>query len=252
MEKEKLNLSKLAAQAKDGKIEIVYREGAAERFLDPIKPLEEIGLNLYGNIGTVTEFLRKRNDLFTPKECNITVDEYSITFTGNECQKGNKRSTTVKSIIESTKEFNELIINNDDLFDSQELAKYLRRRKNLFISEEQFNLVWKALSSFEAEVKKRIEKADDRSGNAVSFIKQEVTHNMPKNFNLLFRPFKGSELISIKVEVEVDSNTLKCQLVSFDIDEKVEKARVDLIESELESEISVDVKVRDFCITVFQ
>ena len=224
--KEKIN--ELIGHAENGQIEVIYREGKAQELLKPVEPLQKQPLQINGNYGTVLAFLKKRAHLFEPDNCNINVclNGNYIVFTGNECQGNNEYPTIVRSELHLTKEIKNLEINNEAEFEPMELAKYLRKRKNLFPDPEEFGSVFTALSSFKAEVQRQIEKADDRSGNATNLIKQQVTSNLPKKFGLKLRPFENvEEKILFEVEIDVNPHSLECSLLSFDLDEKLDKLR---------------------------
>lgn len=257
MEKKELDLnqlSELASNAKDGKLIIEFREGEAAKLLPPVAPLVIKPLNLSGNIGTIAQFLKTRKHLMNDDSCNICVDvnRGEIIFTSNECQENDKHVLTVKSSLKTTKIFEEIEINSGREFEALELSRFLRLRKGLFKDPDQYNKVWLSLSAFKAEVQRRIEKADDRSGNAVHFIKQEVTSNMPKVFTLSLPIFENADKITVDVEIEVSADTLRCTLVSFDYDEKIEALKLALIESELNTEIDTELKVSDFCLTYYK
>jgi len=251
---ENAQIIELAKAAKDGKIEVIYREGKAEEILAPVKPLEKKQLVLIGNSGTVLEFLRKRAHLFKPDSCNIEVitDDNQIIFQGNESQENNDFITIVKSFLTTTKDLQGLDINEDNYYAPLDLSRYLRKRKNLFTDSEEFKLVFTALSTFQAEVNRQIEKADDRTGNASNVIKQTVVSNLPKKFSLSVKPFQNVDrYITIEIEIDVNPNSLDCTLLSFDIDEKIDLLRKEIIEKELESEISEGTKLRDFCVVFY-
>ena len=253
MEKEKLDLLQLATAAKDGKVVIEIREGQAAKLLDPIKPIEKKQLSIAGVIGTVFEFLSKRRLLFLAEnsQLKVNVNEGFIIFFGNECDDNENLKTTVVSQLELTDTFKELEINTDREFETLELSRFLRKRKLLFTDSDQYLKVWNALSCFQGEISKRIEKADDRSGNATRFIKQELTSNMPKEFQLKVQVFENTTPILIDVEIDVNPDNLKCSLISYRLDEDCETLKKSLIEGELNSFLFEDFKLRDFCITYY-
>ena len=254
----------LAKFAKDGKvvIEVHNFKGEAEKFLDPIEPIEPSEINLQGRVGTIAEFLSKRNHQFKDDACNIVVDlnENIMTFTGNERTEDNKEETVISSKIIETKHFKELEVNKPRQFEALELADYLRFRKNMFTDKEQFSKVWAALSSFEAEIDTQVKEANDKTGNSTKFIKQEVTHNMPRIFDLTIPVFEGVKPIKIEVEVDVNPNGLRCSLTSFDLEEKYEELRASLFEAELDQEIAITgsshsedalIELRNFCVVYY-
>ena len=71
-----VNLPEGATQA-----EVVIREGAAEKLLDPKAPVK---INLSGVIGAPVEFLTKRiseEDQINPKRCHVLVDRQKVSIT---------------------------------------------------------------------------------------------------------------------------------------------------------------------------
>ncbi len=253
MDKEKLNLIDLAHAAKDGKIEIEIREGKALELLKPLEPIVKEPLKILGNIGTVSEFLQKRGSLFDPNKCNICVDlrVKCIVFNGNDQNDNGEFKTVVASKLNVTDDYCGIEINTDREFEALELARFLRKRKNMFVDSEQYVKVWSALSSFQAEVQRQITKSDDRTGNAANVIKQQVTSNLPKVFTLSLQVFENAPELIIDVEIDVEPNSLRCSMISFDLQEKIKTQALELIESELNTKISDDETVRDYCVTYY-
>jgi len=248
---ESKELLELAKAAKDGKIELVIRNGEAEKFLDPIKPIEKIELVITGSIGTISEFLKKRHHLFNPENCRVLIEQNCMTFFGNECQDNNELSTFVGSKLKISKDLEKLNINSGSEFESKDLARFLRQRKNLFVDSEQFKTIWGALSQFKAAIDKKVESADDRSGNLRASIQQEVVHNIPKTFQLSMKVFENAPKIKFEVEIDVNPHDLSCSLMSFDVDEKIEEQRDALINNELQQEIKEGVILNDFCVVYY-
>ncbi len=58
----KSKVEDLALLAKDGKVIIEHLTGEAEKFLNPVKPIEKIKLEVKGNIDTPFKFLKKRRN----------------------------------------------------------------------------------------------------------------------------------------------------------------------------------------------
>lgn len=243
----------LAKAAKDGKIEVIIRTGLAEEKLKPVKPIEKVGLKIIGSIGTISNFLKKRHSEFNPINCHIVIDEQEGTtiFNGNECQDNNEHSTIIAGSLSLTKQFKDLSINTGEEHSSAELARYLKKRRNLFTDPEQFKLIWGALSSFEGEIEEQIRVADDKRGNVTNHIKREVTHNLPKNFQLAIQVFENAPKLKFEVEVEVNSMDLSCSLISFDLDEKIEEQRKELIQNELDTELYEGMLLKDYCVVYY-
>lgn len=247
MEEKKSKVEDLALLAKDGKIEIVHRNGPAEEFLKPIAPIEKIALEISGNIDTVFEFLKKRSKLFKPDNCHISVsaENHLIAFKGNDQQSNNDHTTLVIGKMSFSKEFDTLPLNES--FEPLALAKALRLRKHLFTDAEQFRKLFSELSSFKATVSKKIEESDDRTGNATSYIKQEVIHNLSNIFTLKMEVLKGAKELSFDVEIDIDPTDLNCTLVAPELSHLIQEQAKNLLNAELEKEISDGVKMKDFC-----
>jgi len=247
---ESKELLELAKAAKDGKIELVIRNGEAEKFLDPIKPIEKIELVITGSIGTISEFLKKRHHLFNPENCRVLIEQNCMTFFGNECQDNNELSTFVGSKLKISKDLEKLELNSEIEFTPKELAAFLRKRKNLFSDPEQFRSIWGALTQFEGVINKKVESQDNKSGNYRESVQQEVVHNIPKVFQLSMRLFENAPKIKFEVEIDISQN-LKCSLMSFDVDENIEEQRDALINNELQQEIKEGVILNDFCVVYY-
>jgi len=247
-------INELAKNAHNGQIEIIYREGKAAEILPPVEPLQPKPLKLIGAIGTIAEFLKKRHTHHCRDNSQIlvSVEDGEMVLVCNAEQKNNEYPVIVFSKIIETPDFKELTVNDNEYYEPLELARYLRTRKHLFFDADQFRTVFAALSSFKAEISKRIEKADDRSGNATMLIKQEVVHNMPKSFVLKLEPFKNSEPVMIEIEIDVNPNDLKCTLMSFELRKKLTDLKTKMISKELETIIDSDkLAVSDWCIVIY-
>jgi len=229
--------------------EIVYREGKAAEILPPVVPLRKQKLVINGTIGTISEFLSKRYVLFNPTECHIKIKNSKMTFFGNECQGNDQFITEVSGELIESDEFKSLGLESETYRKPTELARFLKKRKNLFPDKEQFSLVFTALSSFEAEVSRQLkEMRDNKTGSMESSIKQDVTSNVPNCFSLMLPIFKGADPIRFEVEIDIDPNTLECVMLTFDLDAKIENQRNELIINELNTEISEGLILNDFCV----
>ena len=257
MENEKSKVEDLAKLAKDGKIIIEHLHGPAQKFLDPVEPIIKSSLDVTGHVGTIFNFLLRRNHLFKTDECHIQVCKDEMTFKGNECDNNDEFCILITSKITETKKFEELAVNNDKQFAALELATYLRKRKNMFVNPEQFDLVFTALSAFKAEINRQVAESNDKTGNYMNSIQQKVTHNMPRKFDLKIQIFENTDPVQIEIEVDVNPNDLSCSLMSFDLEEKYDELKESLFEWELDQviipkdELRPDMKLRDFCVVYY-
>lgn len=248
---EKSKVEDLALLAKDGKIEIIHRTGEAEKFLDPVEPLEKIQLNLSGNIDTPFNFLKKRWHLLNCDDCNIMVDRegYLIRFIANEQQVGNNHPINITGKIKKTANIVNFPFGKS--YRPIELARELRMRSHLFESSDVFKQLFQELSSFKAKVDKEVEKADDRSGNATSLIRQKVVHNLSNIFRLKMEVLKGADPIIFEVEIDIDPETLDCTMIAPELEPKMQQLADEMIENELNKEVTDKVILRDWCLVYY-
>jgi hypothetical protein len=252
MELTKNDAIELAKAAKNGKIEVIVRNGEAPILLAPPVPIKKEKLRLDGNIDTVHNFLSIRHGKFDATKCNIEVrpEKLMIIFKGNEQSDDNDHYTIIVGQMTESKELKKLnnLLNGN--FTPNELARELRKIQNLFQDPTQFDNIWKNLTHFKASVDKQIEKLDMRDGNAIQSVKQEVVHNLPKTFNLRMPVIKGADPITFEIQIDVEYTDLSCSLFTTELDINMEAQANALLNAELEKDVN-GKPMKEFCVTYF-
>jgi hypothetical protein len=247
----KENLPEIMSKAVDGKLSIEIRTGKAKELLPELKPIEQKPLSCIGGWGTVALFVTSRHHLLIRDECHIEIAKDFICLHVNERCKYNDTEARIVSAFKFSDNFNSFGLLDQKEYKPNELAKFLRKWKNKFASAKQYSEIFLALSSFQAEVNRKIEKTNKHDGNLVDMVKQEVTSNLPREFEIMLSVFEQTAPVKLLIEIDIDPVTLNCSLFCSDLFDIIEKIRDELIENELSTTVFSNLVLKDFCFTYF-
>lgn len=239
-------------------IRIIYREDSPRVELKTIQAKEPEAFNIEGIITAPADWLEKRAREFD--HLNARVDVYreqgtlKLIINERNCAPGleatdvedhyngeildNYRSrSTVTGTIQMTDIFRKLRINDDEAWwDPQKLSAFFRLYRSIFPSAEDNMVLVSTLKNIKAKMNTEYEKAKDTyTGSRTEHYQMTVDHNLPKNFDICIPIFKGSKAEKYNVEFDVDiiDGKLLLKLVSPAINDEVEGARDQIIDSEL-------------------
>ena len=187
--------------------ELVIRTGAALPLKEPIPVI------LSGQIDTVLNYLEKRKDRIDQKRCFISIDKdkYKILLVVNE---NSFYATEISGKLELSTPLKEFGINSEKIWTPFELADFIRMNKMYFEKTSDATNLIKVLRNFEVKVNQEIKMSEDKRANQNLLRSQVVETNLPKGFNLVLPVFKGTEKEVISIEVDIDSTSYNCRLVS--------------------------------------
>ena len=169
MDNEKLQINLAPGMSK---AELVIREGAAAKELEPKAPVKT---NLKGVIGAVVEYLKKRINTgqFEQKDCLVLVNRESIEIT--------------------------LITNEADEYKRGEIL-FIKMNRAFFADRNENMKLVSSLMNFTADVNNKIERAVKENGNRTDNFAQVVNSNLPESFTIQMPIFKGMQPETIEVE----------------------------------------------------
>lgn len=230
MDNEKLQINLAPGMSK---AELVIREGAAAKELEPKAPVKT---NLKGVIGAVVEYLKKRINTgqFEQKDCLVLVNRESIEITliTNEADEYRRGEITGK--LSYNPKFIEFGINGGEYITNFEMAELFKMNRAYFENRSVAMKLVTDLQNFKAKVDKEIENSDNKRGDRRILINQAVQSNLPEAFNLVIPVFKGCEKQTVQVEVYVNPNDFTCTLVSAQSNELIIETRDTIIDEVLE------------------
>lgn len=214
--------------------EIIIRHGEAA---PPILPRQKIEIS--GTLATPFEALSKM-----PKRTRSIKDEFGDTILDNSCLLVSRDQGAISFVenvgmenrnkyigsLQKDPAFEKFGINSGKSYSSFELARQIKMNRTHFDKIETAMKLVESLMSFEAKVNSDIKRADDNRGNITMARSQAVKSNLPEDFDINIRIFKGMSKEKIKVEVEINPQDLSCTLVSpeaADIEEMVKEREID-------------------------
>lgn len=161
MDNEKLQINLAPGMSK---AELVIREGAAPKELEPKAPVKT---NLKGVIGAVVEYLKKRINAgqFEQKDCHILVnhDTIEITLITNEADEYRRGEITGK--LSYNPKFIEFGINANKVWTPTELGLFIKMNRAFFADRNENMKLVSSLMNFTADVNNKIERAVKENGN---------------------------------------------------------------------------------------
>ena len=244
-----MNIEKLNINATDPNhkpIEVILREGAAPRALDPMPPILTA---ISGTIGTVTEYLRKRINArqFKQEECHILVDRENVCITLIINESDPYKRGVVKGTLDYNKSFLDFGINTTVEWGPQELGLFCKMNRAFFSDREENMTLVTTLMNFKADVNVKMERSIAENGNKADSFTQVVNSNLPGKFNLRIPIFKGMEAETLEVETfaKIDGREVSFILLSPGAKQTLEDVRDAVIDDQIYmiKEIAPDIAI---------
>ena len=242
MDNEKLQINLAPGMSK---AELVIREGAAPKELEPKAPVKT---NLKGVIGAVVEYLKKRINAgqFEQKDCHILVnrDTIEITLITNEADEYRRRN---HGQIELNPKFIEFGINANKVWTPTELGLFIKMNRAFFADRNENMKLVSSLMNFTADVNNKIERAVKENGNRTDNFAQMVSSNLPDSFTIQMPIFKGMppETIEVETFAQVNGREVAFVLLSPGAQATLEDLRDKVIDEQLEQirEIAPEIAI---------
>jgi len=220
----------------DGTKEIIIREGKAPELLPDLKP---ILLNISGAIGSVTEFLTKRNDQpdqINQKRCLIIVNREHITIILTTCENDAYHVGKVSAKLETYPKFEEFGINNGKVWTPTQLGLFFKMNRAFFPDKSENMRLVTELMNFTATIGNSIQKSVKENGDKTDNFAQVVDSNLPKSFTIIIPLFKGRSAEQLEVETfaSINGREIGLILLSPAANQTMEEIRDKVIDDEIE------------------
>ena len=199
-----------------------------------LDPLPAIKLQLVGTIDAPKLFLQKRLSEINQKKSNIcfNYETKQILLTIEETDPYNTGSIIGK--IELSDDFTKFKINTGECWSCFDLADFIKMNRSHFESKDVAGKLVNQLRTFKAKVDKEIEQSKDDKANYSIKRSQVVNSNLPNDFTILVKIFKGGQKELFPVEINIHPDTLNCILIS--------PAANDLIQATIEKAINDEIE----------
>lgn len=215
--------------------EVILREGAAPKVLDPKEPIKT---NISGVIGAPFEYLSKRlgTGQFTQERSHIIVDRENISITLVINEDDFYSTGIVTGTLEFHPKFIEFGINSGRSWTPVELGTFLKMNRTFFPDKTVNMKLVSDLMNFTATVNNKIERSVKESGDRTDNFAQVVNSNLPASFNVAMPIFKGmpTEDIEIETFARVNGREVAFVLLSPGANQALEEIRDKAIDVQIE------------------
>ena len=215
-----------------GMNEVIIREGAAPKVLDPKAPVK---MNVNGTINAPFEYLTKRIDCINQKECHIIVNREKITIELVVNEADEYTRGTIAGTLQYHPKFEEFGINTGKVWSPFDFAMFCKMNRAFFADKNVNMSLVSACKNFTAKVNNQIERAIQENGNRTDNFAQVVNSNLPEQFTLSIPIFKGGKKEDLVVETfaKIDGRNVAFVLLSPGAEETLEDLRDKAIDEQL-------------------
>lgn len=233
MENEKLVLNFAEGT---NKAELIIREGAAVKQLEPKAPVKT---EITGVIGVVQEYLKKRINTgqFKQERSHIIVNRDKITIKLVINEDDEYTRGTVMSKLSVNPKFLEFGINEGSkVWTPEQLGLFLKMNRAFFVDKNENLLLVSKLMHYEATINQQASQGVDANGSRTNSFSQVVESNLPPSFKIRIPIFKGhpAEDLEIETFAQVNGREVHFILLSPGANESLEAIRDKAIDEELE------------------
>lgn len=227
-----------------GMNEIIIREGAAPKVLDPKAPVK---MDVNGTINAPLEYLSKRIDTINQKQCHIIVNRENITIELVVNESDEYTRGTIKGTLQFHPKFIEFGINTGKVWSPFDFGMFCKMNRAFFADINANMALVSACKNFTAKVNNQIERAAQENGNRTDNFAQVVNSNLPEKFTLSIPIFKGGKKEDLEVETfaKIDGRNVAFVLLSPGAEETLESLRDKAIDEQLVAikEIAPDIAI---------
>ena len=233
MENEKLQINLGAGVTK---AEVILREGAAVKELEPKAPIKT---NLSGVIGVPVEYLAKRvaTGQFTQERSHLIVNREKIKLSLVINEDDEYTNGKVDGTLEFHPKFVEFGINTGKIWTPTELGLFFKMNRSFFPDKATNMKLVTDLMNFSATVNNTIERNVKENGDRTDNFAQVVNSNLPASFTLSIPIFKGMKAETLEVETfaKVDGREVAFTLLSPGANQTLEEIRDNAIDEQLKN-----------------
>ena len=215
-----------------GMNEVIIREGAAPKVLDPKAPVK---MNVNGTINAPFEYLTKRIDCIKQKDCHIIVNREKITIELVVNESDEYTRGTIAGTLQYHPKLEEVGINAGKVWSPFDFAMFCKMNRAFFADKNANMSLVSACKNFTAKVNNQIERAIQENGNRTDNFAQVVNSNLPESFTLSIPIFKGGKKEDLVVETfaKIDGRNVAFVLLSPGAEETLEDLRDKAIDEQL-------------------
>lgn len=218
------------------KAEVILREGAAIKELEPKAPVKT---NLSGTMGAVFEYLLKRLETtqFTQELSHIIVDRDKIKLSLIINEDDEYTRGQVDGTLQMSPKFIEFGINTGKVQTPTELGLFFKMNRAFFPDRAINMKLVSELMNFSATINNKIERSVKENGDRTDNFAQIVNSNLPSSFTLQLPIFKGMEAETLEVETfaQINGREVAFTLLSPGANQTIEEVRDSVIDKELEA-----------------
>lgn len=227
--------------------EVVIREGAAPKVLDPKAPVK---IDLSGVIGAPVEFLSKRisePNQIDPKRCHVLVNREKLTVQLVTAEDDEYLRGTVTGSLSLHPKFEEFGINQGKTWEPSGLGQFFKMNRSFFANREENMKLVTDLKNFSATVNSNMDRHTKENGSMKVSYGQVVNSNLPEAFALNIPIFKGAKAVVLQVEcyATLDGSDVFLQLFSPAANQLIEEMRDEVIDAQIEAiqQLSLDIAI---------
>ncbi len=230
-----------------GLTEVIFREGAAPKALDPKAPVK---IDLSGVIGAPVEFLSKRisePNQIDPKRCHVLVNREKLTVQLVTAEDDEYLRGTVTGSLSLHPKFEEFGINQGKTWEPSGLGQFFKMNRSFFANREENMKLVTDLKNFSATVNSNMDRHTKENGSMKVSYGQVVNSNLPEAFALNIPIFKGVKAVVLQVEcyATLDGSDVFLQLFSPAANQLIEEMRDEVIDAQIEAiqQLSLDIAI---------
>ncbi len=186
-----------------------------------------------GLINAPFEYLTKREDTIVICKSHLIVDE-SKGIINLIIDESSYYFSRISGEIKINPDFTKFGINTGQARDTFELADFIKMNRFFFADKNTAMKLVSELKNFKAKVDREVEKTNDDRGNTRLLQNQIVESNIPEAFDLVVPLFKGQPEQNIRVEINIDSRSFECSLISPDAKDLINEMRAKLVREQVE------------------
>lgn len=232
MQTEKLQINLGAGVTK---AEVILREGAAIKELEPKAPVKT---SLSGVIGAPVEYLTKRVETgqFTQERSHVIVNREEIKLSLIINENDEYTRGRVDGTLEFHPKFKEFGINTGKVWTPTELGMFFKMNRAFFPDRPANMKLVSELMNFTATVNNDINRSVKENGDRTDNFTQVVNSNLPASFTLQIPIFKGmkAEILEVETFAQINGRDVAFILLSPGANQTLEDVRDRAIDEQLE------------------
>ncbi|MDD7272831.1 MAG: hypothetical protein PUG96_02540 [Prevotellaceae bacterium] len=216
--------------------ELIIREGAAVKQLDPQAPLRT---EITGVIGTPLEYLKKRvgTGQFEQERAHILINRENVELSLIINEHDYYTQGSVSGKLSFHPKFVEFGINTGKVWMPAELGMFFKMNRAFFSDRKENMELVTTLMNFTATVNHTVERSVKENGGRTDNFAQVVNSNLPASFTLNIPIFKGmqTEVLEVETFAQINGREVSFVLLSPGANQTLEDIRNKVIDEQIEA-----------------